>query len=106
MWGWGPDWGWLGVLLGVVFWIGIIAVAVFLLRGEVPDIRERFGGSPALRLLEERYARGEISRDEFLERRAVLSQPSPPPAPAPEQPPSEEPSGSEPTEPQPPVSSA
>jgi putative membrane protein len=107
MWGWGPDWGWLGVLLGAVFWIGIIAVAVFLLRGEVPDIRERFGGSPALRLLEERYARGEISRDEFLERRAVLSQPSPPPAaPAPEQPPSGESSDSEPTQPQPPVSSA
>jgi hypothetical protein len=27
---------------------------------------------PAVRLLEERYARGEITREEFLERRAVL----------------------------------
>jgi putative membrane protein len=93
MWGWGPDWGWVGVLIGVAFWIGIIVVAVILLKGDVPDLRNRFGGSPALRLLEERYALGEISREEFLERRAVLTQPSPP-------------AGSEPTEPQPPAPSA
>jgi len=29
-------------------------------------------GVPAVRLLEERYARGEIGREDFIERRAVL----------------------------------
>jgi uncharacterized membrane protein len=29
--------------------------------------------SPGLEVLEERYARGEITRDEFLERKAVLT---------------------------------
>jgi putative membrane protein len=99
MWWWGPDWGWVGLLIGALFWIGIIVLAAYLLRGELPRLQDRLGGSPALRLLEERYAQGEISREEFLERRAVLTQPSAPPA-APE--PTEEPPGSEPTQPIPP----
>jgi putative membrane protein len=65
-----------------VFWVVVIVAAILLLRREVPNIRWPSGPSPALRLLEERYARGEISREEFLERRAVLlsSQQPPPPA--------------------------
>jgi len=35
---------------------------------------EKMAVSRSIRLLEERYARGEIGRDEFLERRAVLRQ--------------------------------
>jgi putative membrane protein len=101
MW-WGPDWGWVGALIALAFWIGIIVLAVFLLRGELPRLQDRFGGgSPALRLLEERYAKGEISREEFLERRAVLAQPPPPP---PAQEPTQESSAAEPTEPLPPPS--
>jgi putative membrane protein len=82
MWWWGPDWGWLPGLLMAVFWVVVIVAAILLLRREVPNIRWPSGPSPALRLLEERYARGEISREEFLERRAVLlsSQQPPPPA--------------------------
>jgi uncharacterized membrane protein len=37
----------------------------------------RASGGPAVRLLEERYARGEITREEYLERRNVLSEGSP-----------------------------
>jgi putative membrane protein len=85
---WGPDswgWGWVFGLAGTVFWIAVIVGLILLLRGEIPRLRDRFAKPSALRILEERYARGEISREEFLERRAVLlggsaSQPPPPPS--------------------------
>jgi putative membrane protein len=73
-WPWGfHDTGWLGGILSAAFWIALIVVGVLLLRRELPHMRvDR--RSPALDLLEQRYARGEISREEFLERRAVLRQ--------------------------------
>ena len=64
--------GFLGWLIGSVimtaFWILLIVLIVRLVRspGHGPA---RTG---ALRILEERYARGEIDGDEFLERRRVL----------------------------------
>jgi putative membrane protein len=88
---WGPGWGVFWGLLWAAFWVVVILVAVWLLRGELPRLQHRFGEPPALRLLEERYARGEISREDFLERRAVLLQPPP---------------GSEATPPPPPAGSA
>ena len=72
----------MGLLMGT-FWIVVIVAAILLLRREVPYLRLPEHGPPALRVLEERYARGEISREEFLERREVLlrtaSHPVPPP---------------------------
>jgi putative membrane protein len=56
--------------MGIAFWFILIALIVLLVRGARPAARE--SGGPAVRLLEERYARGEITRDDFLERRAVL----------------------------------
>ena len=83
-WWWGSGWGWIG---GLVFWVAIVVIAVILLRRELPYMHagSHRGSSPAIRMLEERYARGEISRDEFLHRREVLLQGSqaaaPPPPP-------------------------
>lgn len=86
MWGdLGGDWwspfGWLGGLLAlaltVAFWALVVLVIVKLVRNRPgPAV----GGGSGLQILEERYARGEITRDEYLERRAVLSGESPPPS--------------------------
>jgi putative membrane protein len=85
IWWWGSGWGWVGGLVSGVFWIAIIVLAVILLRRELPYLHagDRRGSSPALRLLEERYARGEIDREEFLHRREVLLQGSRPTVPPP-----------------------
>jgi putative membrane protein len=64
---WGIVWG-LGM---AAFWIAVIAVIVVMLRG-VARRPDGVGGRSALEVLEERYARGEVTRDEFLDRRAVL----------------------------------
>jgi putative membrane protein len=71
--------GWAGVaivwgFMGIAFWIvliGLLALVARAMRTTAPDSRR-----PAVRLLEERYARGEITREEFLERRAVLDETS------------------------------
>jgi putative membrane protein len=66
-------WGGLAIaggFVGIAFWILLIALLVLLARG----IKTTAPGSrtSAIRLLEERYARGEVGREDFLERRAVL----------------------------------
>ena len=66
--GWGIVWG----LAMAAFWIVVIAVIVLMLRA-VARRPNGVGGRSALKLLEERYARGEVTREEFLDRRAVLA---------------------------------
>ena len=74
---WGTGWGdWiLGFLMMVLFWGGLVVLAVLALRGW--DANRRPGGKPpnhpdARAILEERFAKGEISEDELEERRRVL----------------------------------
>ncbi|HEX6207396.1 MAG TPA: SHOCT domain-containing protein [Actinomycetota bacterium] len=71
--GWG---GWIwGALMMLLFWGGLIALAVFLVRGSGsrPSQGEQRRREPEARdILAERFARGEISEDEFEERRRVL----------------------------------
>jgi putative membrane protein len=66
-----PVWG----FVGFAFWILLIGLIVLITRGMPTTARNSQG--QAVRLLEERYARGEITREEFLERRAVLDGTSP-----------------------------
>jgi putative membrane protein len=67
-WHGGFHWFWVIGLLQPFLWIAVIVLLVTLFRRR-PSERP---SSPALTILEERYARGEISREEFLERRSVL----------------------------------
>lgn len=69
----GWDWFW-GALMMVVFWGGLAAVVVFAARGfgARSPREEKPRGPNAREILAERYARGEISEDEFEQRQRVL----------------------------------
>jgi putative membrane protein len=56
--------------MGLAFWILLGALIVLLVRATRTPARDSAAG--AVRVLQERYARGEITREEFLERCAVL----------------------------------
>jgi putative membrane protein len=77
-WG-GAGWGLIAGLISFAFFVLVIVVLVSLLRSGVHA--DKASHSSALRILEERYARGEIPRDEFLERRAILMRAPPQSAP-------------------------
>jgi putative membrane protein len=75
----GPGWGLIGFLVMVAFWVLVVMIIVGLVRGGGGRGRT----SSSVRILEERYARGEIDRDEFLERRRFLLGEEAPPTPPP-----------------------
>lgn len=62
--GWGGGWMWLWGSLMMLSWVAIIAVAVWFLRRQ----RDSGGTSRARDILDERYASGELSSDEYQER--------------------------------------
>ena len=73
--------GLLSLLFTVLFFAGVAYVIVHLVRES--NQAQPPPSSSALHVLEERYARGEITREEFTERRAVLTgRAAPPPPPA------------------------
>ena len=73
--GWGM--GWFGGIYMIVFWILILVGLVFLIKWLVQSTsRGQADGSSsnrALEILKERYARGEIDKTEFEEKRKVLA---------------------------------
>jgi uncharacterized membrane protein len=70
-------WGGVAIawgFMGLAFWILLVVLIVLLVRGTRIPARDSAG---PVRVLEERYARGEITREDFLERRVVLGGSSP-----------------------------
>ena len=75
--GWGMDWGWGGMFLGPLFMIAWLALLVAVI---VLVIRWLGGGSFGVgspprtprEILDERFAKGEIDREEFENRRKAL----------------------------------
>ncbi len=77
-WGWG--WGIFSMLMMTVFWGAVLLLVFYALRGAASrgnQTTETFARQEdrALSILQERYARGEITRDEFEERRRMLNEP-------------------------------
>ena len=84
MWGYGHDWGmmggWGGGAFGMIIWP---LVLIALVIGVIWYVRSpSYAGAGRLRLprrasglaiLEERYARGEIDRDEYLQKKSEIS---------------------------------
>jgi putative membrane protein len=77
MMGWDYGMGWFWSIIMVVFWIAVIVGIIFLIRWLV--ISSRTGGHVArsedspLEILKRRYARGEIDRQEFEEKKKDLT---------------------------------
>lgn len=70
----GPFWI-LPVLVNLIFWGGLILLIVWAVKQFRPGAAPRAGGTEddsASRILEERFARGEIDADEFQRRREIL----------------------------------
>ena len=76
MMGWGYGMGWFGMIIMAAFWIAVIVGIVFLIRWLVLSARaEGHKAHPedsALEILKKRYARGEIGKEEFEEKKKDL----------------------------------
>jgi putative membrane protein len=82
MWGDGYGWPfwWGGPFLMILFWVLVIGGAIYLFgrathRHGGPPWADRSWGDPthsALQILNERFARGEIQKNEYEEKKATL----------------------------------
>ncbi|MDO8775568.1 MAG: SHOCT domain-containing protein [Burkholderiaceae bacterium] len=75
--GYGFGWHWLGWLTMPLFWlllvVLLVAVVRYLRRGDDSSKVPKSESLPtALAILEERYARGEIGREEYVQKRDDL----------------------------------
>jgi putative membrane protein len=79
MFGWHDGWDWGMAAVNLVFWLMLVGAVVFGIvfysRRPGPQAPDSGGGSSsrARAILEERFARGEISEQEFRERSDVLT---------------------------------
>ncbi len=78
---WHDGWGWGGMMSGglmmIAFWGGLIILIVVAVRSlggsSRPTPTGAASGRTALGILEERFARGELDKAEFEERKRALS---------------------------------
>lgn len=75
--GWGAGTWVLMSLLMIAFWTVVVVGVVWLVRGSgraPTSTGPSAAGGSARRILDERLARGEISEEEYRQRRATLSE--------------------------------
>jgi len=78
-WGHGPwmmggyGMGWFGSIIMVAFWIAVVVGIVFLIRWLAQSTRGGAGSAEsALEILKRRYAKGEIDKKEFEQKKKDL----------------------------------
>ncbi|MCD6021798.1 MAG: hypothetical protein K0R20_1508 [Actinomycetia bacterium] len=67
MWWDAGHWYW-GVVMMVVFWGSIVAIAALVIRGRSNDVRRPLPRE----ILDARFAKGELSEEEYARARATL----------------------------------
>lgn len=73
MWGpWNGGWWGFGMGLGMLLFFALIVVGIVLLLRPAAASEPRREHDRAIEILNERFARGEIDREEYEERRRVL----------------------------------
>ncbi len=74
--GYGPGWGYMGGwswILSTFFWILLIVGIVVLVRWAVRGMHHERHKGGAIEILKERYAKGDIDKKEFEEKKKDLS---------------------------------
>ena len=72
---WGYGAGWLMGIFNIIFWVVVIIAIVYLIKWLSASSRQggyEKKGDSALEILRERYAKGEIDKDEFEEKKKAL----------------------------------
>ncbi len=67
--GWGMGFGWL---IMVIFWVLVILGVVYLIKLIAGGARREEKRDTALDILKQRYAKGEITKEEFEEKKKDL----------------------------------
>jgi putative membrane protein len=74
---WGFGMGWFGSIIMVAFWVVVIVAIIFLIRWLAVTSRSKGPGlaseESALEILKKRYARGEINKQEFEDKKRDLA---------------------------------
>lgn len=72
MWGWDAGGGWLMMGIGMLIWVTLIALVVWLVIRAVGHRPSMGGSESAEDLLRRRYASGEIDAEEYQSRLETL----------------------------------
>jgi len=70
--GWGDGFGLLGMIMMILFWVLIAWAIVALVRYLAGSREDRERDSRPLEILKERYAKGDIDKKEFEEKKKDL----------------------------------
>jgi len=72
MWGWDAGGGWLMMGIGMLIWVALIALVVWLVIRAMGQRSGTGGSESAEDLLRRRYASGEIDAEEYQSRLETL----------------------------------